>query len=145
MILVITALVTMGCSTEETEVTTTLPETEAVNMQDGGDTRTGGDRPGLETSSTAEEGTIDPVLKDYIYPNSELDGDYAMGKTVSYFFKSPDDFAKVVEYYQKKFPGSPPQSGENAYYNKKDSDGSATVTVTKTDNTTQIILRRDKK
>lgn len=144
LILAITALVMVSCSKEETEVTTTLSESEAVSKNDVDNTRKGSDEPELKTSSTDEEGTIDPLLKDYKYPNSALDGKSTTGNTVSYMFLTPDVFAEVVEYYQKKFPDSPPPSGTNASYAKTVSDGSITVTVTGTNNTTQIILRRDK-
>lgn len=144
LILAITVLLTISCSKEKTEVTTTLSESEAIRTNNVGVAQKGSSESEREISSTDEEGTIDPVLKEYKYPNSELDGKSATGKTVSYMFLSPDEFAEVVKYYQKKFPDSPPPSGGNAYYAKTDSDGSITVTVTGINNTTQIILRSDK-
>lgn len=144
LIMMIAALVTASCSKEETEVTTTLSESEAVSTNDVDVTRKGSDEPELKASRTAGKGTIDPVLKDYTYPNSALDGKSTTGKVLSYFFVCPDEFEKVVEYYQKKFPDSPPPSGTNASYAKTVSDGTITVTVTGANTTSQIILRLDK-
>ena len=144
LILAIAALMTIGCNKEESKVTNMLSESEANDTHDVAVTRKGSDEPENKASSAAEESTIDPVLNDYKYPNSALDGKVEMGKTVSYMFLSPDGFAEVVEYYQRIFPDSPPQTGGNAYFVKTDSNGSVTVTLTETDNTTQIILRWDK-
>lgn len=145
-ILAIIALVPLGCNKHDTEVTTELLEKQAAGEQNLQATQTTNKKPELATGGPAGEGTCDPVLKDYEYPNSNVDGTHSMGNTVSVMYKSPDDFAEVVAFYQKKFPGSSPQSGTNAYFGKTAPDGSeVTVTLTETGKTTQIILKRDKK
>ena len=102
--------------------------------------RNGSNETEIETSRTEGESAIDPVLYEYQYPNSALDGKFETGNTVSFMFLSPDKFTEVAEFYQQKFPESPPPSGGNAYYTKTDSYGSVTITITGTNNTTQIIL-----
>lgn len=142
----IIVLVTLGCSKHDTEVTAELSQKQAADEQDLQASRTTDKKPKVVTTGSAGEGTLDPAFKDYEYPNSKIDGSFSMGRTVSVMYKSPDDFSEVVVFYQKKFPGSSPQSGTNAYFGKTHSDGSEfTVTLTKTGETTQIILKQDKK
>jgi hypothetical protein len=145
LILAVTVLVTISCSKEENKVTTTASESEAAGADEMVVNRNGSNETEIETSITTGENDIHPVLNEYQYPNSALDGKFEAGNTVSFMFLSPDEFIRVVEFYQKKFPESPPPPGGNAYYAKTDSYGSVTITVTSTNNTTQIILRLDKK
>lgn len=147
LILVLTALVTLGCNKDDTEVTTELSERKAAGEQDMGVTRTENTKPELNTGGPAGESTIDPVIKDNEYPNSEVDGNFSMGNTVSVMYKSPDGFAKVVAFYNHKFSVERAVTGTSAYFVRHYPDGkNVTVTVTPFNNDiTQIILKLDKK
>jgi hypothetical protein len=84
----------------------------------------------------------DSILKDYVYPGSEEGGRFSMGNMVSVQYTSPDEFAQVVNHYKKKFPETNVGAGTSVYFGKKNPDGSnLTVTLTKLDNGTQIVLQ----
>ena len=89
---------------------------------------------------------VDSALKDYVYPGSELGGRFSMGNMLSVQYTSQDEFIQVVNHYKKKFPDTNIGSGTSVYFGKQNPDGSnLTVTLTKLDNGTQIILRLEKK
>ena len=137
-ILTVTALVAFGCNKNDTEVTSKMPEGKVAHEQDASATKT--------VNKTTKESKVDPALKDYVYPSSELQGTYSAGDIESVQYMSQDDFATVVTFYKQKFPGSTSASDANAYFGKQNPDGSSlTVTVTKMNTTTQIILKLEKK
>jgi hypothetical protein len=89
---------------------------------------------------------LDSALKDYVYPGSELGGQFSMGNTLSVQFTSQDKFIDVVNHYKKKFPDTNIGSGTSVYFGKQNPDGGdLTVTLTELDNGTQIILKLTKK
>ena len=99
-----------------------------------------------EPGGAAGESEVDSALKDYVYPGSELGGRFSMGNMLSVQYTSQDQFIHVVNHYKKKFPDTNVGSGTSVYFGKKNPDGSdLTVTLTKLDNGTQIILRLRKK
>jgi len=94
----------------------------------------------------AEKNEVDPAFNDYIYPGSKLDGKHSMGGSESLMYMSKDDFNSVVEYYKQKFPDTNVGSGTTVYFGKENPDGSSlTVTLTKMDYGTQVILNLTKK
>ncbi|MBL7189988.1 MAG: hypothetical protein ISS70_26975 [Phycisphaerae bacterium] len=139
-------LMALGCNKKDDEGTSKLPESEVANGQEAGATQELKRTPEANTDDSTKKSKVDPVFKDYEYPASTLEDTFSMGNTVSVIYKSPDDFAEVVEFYKQKFPDAPPQSGTTVYFGKENADGSAfTVTLTQLSNDTQIILRLDKK
>ena len=94
----------------------------------------------------AGQSEVDSALKDYVYPGSELGGQFSMGNMSSVQCTSQDDFTRVVNHYKEKFPGTNVGSGTSVYFGKKNPDGSdLTVTVTKLDHGTQIVLQLSNK
>jgi hypothetical protein len=68
-----------------------------------------------------------------------------MGNTLSVQYTSQDEFIHVVNHYKKIFPDTNIGSGTSVYFGKMNPDGSnVTVTLTKLDNGTQIILKLSK-
>jgi len=136
----------VGCNKKDDEGTSRLPESKAANGQEAGAAQEMKRTPEAKTDDSAKNSKVDPVFKDYEYPASTFESTFSAGNTVSVIYKSPDDFAKVVEFYKQKFPDAPPQSGTTVYFGKANEDGSGfTVTLTRLDNNIQIILRLDKK
>ena len=145
-IIAVITLMALGCSKKDDEGTSSLPQNNVANEQPAGAAQEPERTPEAKTDDSATKGTVDPVFKEYEYPASTSEGTFAMGNTVSVIYKSPDDFAKVVEFYEQKFPDAPSQPGTTVYFGKENADGSSfTVTLTRLDNSTQIILRLDKK
>jgi len=139
-------LIALGCNKKDDERTSKFPESKAANGQEAGAAKELERTPETKTDDSTKKSTVDPVLKDYEYPASTLEDTFSMGNTVSVIYKSPDDFAKVVEFYKQKFPDAPPQSGTTVYFGGGNADGSGfTVTLTQLNNNTQIILKLDKK
>ena len=106
------------------------------------------DKEALETKpgGPAGKSEVDSALKDFVYPGSELGGRFSMGNMLSVQYTSQDEFIHVVNHYKKKFPDTNIGSGTSVYFGKKIPDGSnLTVTLTKLDNGTQIILQLNKK
>lgn len=146
MFLMIAAMVllALGCSKKGAQTT---PETESDQIK-GQDVV----RPVVEDREVAtkpggpaEEGEVDPALKDYVYPGSELGGRFSMGNMLSVQYTSQDEFVDIVTHYKKKFPDTNVGSGTSVYFGKQSPDGSdLTVTLTKLDNGTQIILKLSK-
>ena len=90
----------------------------------------------------AGQSDADSILKDYVYPGSEEGGRFSMGNMVSVQYTSQDEFVQVVNHYKKKFPDTNVGSGTSVYFGKENPDGSnITVTLTKLDNGTQIVLQ----
>ena len=88
---------------------------------------------------------IDPVFKDYEYPDAEFDGTFSMGNTVSVSYFSQDDFSEVVKFYNQKFLGTGIQSGTSRNFSKKNPDGSyISATISPVSDKTQIILKLEK-
>ena len=95
---------------------------------------------------SAGKSEVDSALKDYVYPGSELGGRFSTGNMLSVQYTSQDEFIHVVNHYKKKFPDTNIGSGTSVYFGKQNPDGSdLTVTLTKLDNGTQIILKLSKK
>ena len=85
---------------------------------------------------------VDSALKEYVYPGSELEGQFSMGNMLSVQYISQDEFIHVVNHYKKKFPDTNIGSGTSVYFGKQTPDGGdLTVTLTELDNGTQIILK----
>ena len=145
-IIAVIILMTLGCNKKDDEGTSKLPESKVANGQEAGSAQGLKGMPEAKTDDSTKKSTVDPVFKDYEYPASTFENTFSMGNTVSVIYRSPDDFAKVVEFYKQKFPDAPPQSGTTVYFGKTNADGSGfTVTLTRVNNNTQIILRLDKK
>jgi hypothetical protein len=90
----------------------------------------------------------DPLFEQYEYPGSTRTGAVNLGKAISATYSSPDDYAKVVEFYRQKFSGSKEVSVTEAisYFGVKNADGSGlTATISPApDNGTRIVLLHDK-
>jgi hypothetical protein len=98
-----------------------------------------------KTGGPAGANNIDPVFKDYEYPSAAFDGTFSMGNIVSVSYFSQDDFSKVVEFYDQKFPGTSIQSGTTKIFSKKNQDGShLSATISPVGDKTQIILKLEK-
>jgi hypothetical protein len=98
-----------------------------------------------KTSGPAGAHNIDPAFKDYEYPAAVFDGTFSMGNIVSVSYFSQDDFAKVVEFYKQKFPGTAIQSGTITNFSKQNPDGShLSATISPVGDKTQIILKLEK-
>jgi len=141
----VTALLVLGCSKKSAQ-TTHKTERDQIERQDvirpvmkNRDVET---RPG----GPAGKNEVDSALKDYVYPGSESGGRFSMGNMLSVQYTSQDEFSHVVNHYKKKFPDTNIGSGTSVYFGKQNPDGSdLTVTLTKLDNGTQIILKLTKK
>jgi hypothetical protein len=140
-ILAAAALLALGCSDKSAQ-TTDQPEPGDAVGQDAVS------RPSLDkaiepqTQESAADDDVDPALRDFVYPDSELGGEFSMGNTTSLQYTTQDDYAEVVEYYKQKFPDTHTGSGTSTYFGKENPDGSnLTVTLTKLDSGTQIILK----
>lgn len=97
------------------------------------------------TGGPAGANNVDPVFKDYEYPGADFDGTFSMGNTVSVSYFSQDDFSKVVEFYNQKFPGTAIQSGTTKNFSKKNQDGShLSATISPVGDKIQIILKLEK-
>ena len=145
LIIAAVTLLAFGCDKKEDQGTSTEPTGNVVNEKIEEAAKNLKETTEAKTDETAVKSTVDPVFKDYVYPSSTLEESVSFGNTTSVIFKSPDDFAKVVEFYKQKFSDAPVQPGTSAYFVKTNEDGSSlTVTLTKLDNETQIILRQDK-
>ena len=142
-IIAVITLMALGCDKKDDEGTSKLPESEGRKAGAAQELK---GTPETNTDDSTKKSTVDPAFKDYEYPTATFESTFSMGNTVSNIYKSPDDFAKVVEFYKQKFPDAPPQSGTTVYFGKINADGSGfTVTLTQVNNNTQIILRLDKK
>jgi hypothetical protein len=145
-IIAVMILMALGCNKKEDEGTSNLPESKVANGQEVDTIQELPQSSEAKTDGSVNENKLDPVFRDYEYPDSKLEDTFSMGKTISAIYKSPDNFAKVVEFYKQKFPDAPPQSGSTVYFGITNADGSGfTVTLTQVNNDTQIILRLDKK
>ena len=116
IIIAVITLMALGCSKKEDEGTSNLPESMVANEQQAAAAREPERTPETMTDDSAKKSTADPAFKDYEYPASILEDTFSMGNTVSNIYKSPDNFAKVVEFYKQKFPDAPPQSGTTVYF-----------------------------
>jgi len=142
-IIALAALITLGCGKNDAD-TRSQPEGAGAGDLNSGPATDGGTASKPDNSAGAAD--VDPALKDYVYPGSQSGGTFSMGNTVSHQFTTNDDFATVVDFYRQKFPDANPPVGTSAYFGKQAPDGGGlTVTLTKTDNGTQIILRLEKK
>ena len=142
----IATLMVLGCNKSDTEVNSKLPEgetkSEVVSQVDPKEKKMAEDR----TGGPAGVSNIDPVFKDYEYPGADFDGTFSMENTVSVSYFSQDDFSKVVEFYNQKFPGTAIQSGTTTNFSKKNPDGSRlAATISQVGDKTQIILRLERK
>ena len=145
LMIIATAFLVLGCS-EKGAQTTHKTESDQIKGQDvirpvmknrEVETKTGG---------SAGKNEVDSALKDYVYPGSELGGRFSTGNMLSVQYTSQDEFIHVVNHYKKKFPDTNIGSGTSVYFGKQNPDGSdLTVTLTKLDNGTQIILKLSKK
>jgi hypothetical protein len=148
IIIIITVIILMalGCNKKDDEGISNLPESEVANDQEADAVQELTQSPQAKTDDSAKKKELDPIFKDYEYPASEIEDTFSMSNTISAIYKSPDDYAKVVAFYKQKFPDAPPQSGTTVYFGKTNADGSSfTVTLTKVNNHTQIILKLEKK
>jgi len=142
----VAALIALGCSKSDTEVDSKLPEgktkSEVVSQVDLIEKNITEDR----TGRLAGASNIDPVFKDYEYPAADFDGTFSSGDTVSVSYFSQDDFSKVVDFYNQKFPGTAIQSGTITNFSKENPDGSnLAATISQVGDKTQIILRLARK
>lgn len=145
-IIAVITLMALGCNKKDGQGTSKLPKSKAASGQEADTAHELKKTPDAETDNSTKKSKLDPVFKDYEYPASTFEDKFSMGSIVSVIYKSPDDFSKVVEFYKQKFPDAPPQSGNTVYFGKENEDGSSfTVTLTRLDNNTQIILKLAKK
>ena len=146
LIIAAATLLAFGCDKKEDQGTSTPPKNTVAKEQQPEAAQEPVRTPETRTDETAKKSEVDPAFKDYEYPTSTLEDSVSKGNTVSVIYKSPHEFAKVVEFYKQKFPDAPDQPGTTVYFVKTNADGSAlTVTLTKLDNETQIILKQEKK
>jgi hypothetical protein len=146
LIIAAVTLLAFGCDKKEDQGTSTPPQSSAVKEQQAEAVKETTRTPETKPVEAVVKSTIDPVFKDYIYPNSKLENTASMSNKSSAVYKTPDDFAKIVEFYKQKFPDTPVQPGTSVYLDKTNEDGSVfTVILTKLNGETQIILRHDKK
>ena len=141
----IAALMVLGCTRSDTEVNSKLPEgktkSEVVSQVDPIKKNMAEDRTGRPAGAS----NIDPAFKDYEYPAADFDGTFSTGDTVSVSYFSQDDFSKVVEFYNQKFPGTAIQSGTTTHFSKENPDGShLSATISPVGDKTQIILKLEK-
>ena len=130
-----------GFTKSDTEATSQLPEgktkSEVVSQVDPKEQQMDEDRTGGPAG--------DPAFKGYEYPAADFDGTFSMGNIISVSYFSQDDFSKVVEFYNEKFPGSAIQSGTTKHFSKENPDGShLSATITQVGDKTQIILKLEK-
>ena len=145
-IIAVITLIAFGCSKKDEEGTSKLPESNEANGQETDAVQEIERMPEAKTDDSNKKSKLDPVFKEYEYPASTIESTFSMSNTISAIYISPDDFTKVVAFYKQKFPDAPPQSGSTVYFGKSNADSSGfTVTLTKLDTNTQIILRLDKK
>ncbi len=145
-IIAVITLMAVGCNKKDDEGTSHLPESEVTNEQGASAAQEVKRTSEAKTDESSEKSNVDPVIKEYEYPASTLESTFSVGNTVSAIYISPDEFAKVVEFYKQKFPDAPPQSGSTVYFGKANADGSGfTVTLTQLNDNTQIILKLEKK
>ncbi len=145
-IIAVITLIALGCNKKDDDGTSKLPESKVANGQEADAVQELKQSPEAKTDYSTKKSKLDPVFKDYEYPASKIEDTFSMGNTISAIYKSPDDFAKVVEFYKQKFPDAPPQSGSTVYFGKTNADGSGfTVTLTRLNDNTQIILKLNKK
>jgi hypothetical protein len=146
IIIAVIILMASGCDKKDDEGSSKMPESKVANGQEADAIQELKQSPETKIDDSTKKNNLDPVFKDYEYPASKIEDTFSMSNTISAIYKSPDDFAKVVEFYKQKFPDAPPQVGSTAYFGKTNADGSGfTVTLTRVNNNTQIILRLDKK
>jgi len=139
------ALLVLGCS-EKGAQTTHKTETDRIKRQAVVRSEMKNREVETKPGGPAGKNEVDPALKDYVYPGSELGGRFAMGNMVSVQYTSQDEFSHVVNHYKSKFPDTNIGPGTSVYFGKQNPDGSdLTVTLTKLDNGTQIILKLSKK
>jgi len=145
LIIAAVTLLAFGCDKKEDQGTTSLPPKKVANEQPPDAVVKLKKTTETKADATAAKSTVDPVFKDYVYPNSEFEDTVSMGNTKSAIFKSTDGFVKVVSFYKEKFPDTNVQPGTTVSFGKTNEDGtSLTVTLTKLDSEIQIILRHDK-
>ena len=142
----IAALMVLGCTKSDTGATSKLSEgktkSEVVSQVDPKEQKMAEDR----TGGPAGASNIDPAFKDYEYPAADFDGTFSMGNIVSVSYFSQDDFAKVVEFYNQKFPGTAIQSGTTTHFAKNNPDGShISATISQVGDKIQIILKLEGK
>lgn len=145
-ILCIAALMFSGCNKKEADVNPELPKdkakSQAVSGLDSGKIKTAGDK----TGQPAGAGSIDPALKGLAYPAAAFDGTFTTGNIVSASYFSTDEFSKVVDFYNQKFPGTPIQPGTTRHFSKNSADGNhVSATLSQVGDKTQIILKLEKK
>ena len=146
LVFCLATLVVFGCNKKDTDVESKLLEdntkSELVSQIDSAEKKMVEDRTGQSVGAS----NIDPVFEYYEYPAADFDGTFSMENTVSVSYFSQDDFSKVIEFYNKKFPGTAIKSGTTTNFSKENPDGSRLgATITKVGDKTQIILRLDKK
>ena len=146
LVFCIATLMVLGCNKSETDVDSNLSKdktkSEVVSQVDSAEKKMAEER----TDGPAGSSSVDPVFKDYEYPDAEFDGTFSMGNIITASYFSKDDFSKVVEFYDQKFPGSAIQSGSTQNFSKQNPDGShMSATISQLDDKTQIILKLEKK
>lgn len=145
-LIVISILTALSCAKKDDLRTDETLESKMTNRQESLTAEELEKAPHAMIADSVKNSKLDSVFTDYEYPASILEDTFSMSSTVSCIYKSSDEFAEVVEFYKKKFPDAPPQTGTTVYFGKTNTDGSGlTVTITKLDHNTQIILRLDKK
>lgn len=145
LIIAAVTLLAFGCDKKDDQGTSAPPTGNLVNEKIAEAAKNLEETTEIKADKTAVKSAVDPVFKDYVYPNSKIEDMVSMGNTISAIFKSPDGFVKVISFYKEKFPDAPVQPGTTVSFAKNNADGSSlTVTLTKLDNQTQIILRNDK-
>lgn len=143
-VIVVTVFLVVGCS-DRCARTTHQTESAEVEGQDVSYAETTDSAADVEARESAAHDEVDAALRDLVYPGSKLEGQFTAGNMVSFQFVSPDGFVNVVDYYRGKFPDTNVGSGTSVYFGKQNLDGSnVTVTLTKLDDGTQVILRQEK-
>ena len=144
LMIIATALLVLGCSQEDAQ-TTQKTESDQIKGQDVARPVKKDKEVEAKTDGPVAKSEVDPAMKDYVYPGSELTEQFSMGNMLSVLYMSQDQFDRVVDHYKKKFPDTNIGSGTSVYFGKKNPDGrNLTVTLSKRENGTQIILKLSK-
>lgn len=84
-----------------------------------------------------------PTFEQEQYPGATRVGEMTIGGMSTRQFETADDLARVVEFYKAKFPKQQVVTEDGAFFGQNLDDGSAfTVTLSRSDGKTQILLMR---
>lgn len=145
-IVALIAIVVLGCNKSDTETKSELSEGQTQSEVNTQFDQTENKTPEDSASESAGTSSENPTFKDYEYPVANYDGAFSSGNIESASYFTQDDLSKVLEFYDKKFPGSGIQAGTTTNFSKENPDGShVSATVSEVGDKTQIILKLESK